>query len=195
MAHDLPTRDEVTHILQRAESGDQAASEELLPLVYGELRRLANDLIAREKPGQTLQATALVHEAYVRLLGPIDSEGSRWDNRGHFFVAAAQAMRRILVDRARARGAMKRGGGAPQLRLDPESLTLNEVPGEIIDLDDALRRLAEAHPDKANLVSLRFFGGLTMKQAAAALDIAPATADRHWAFARAWLYHELSKTD
>jgi RNA polymerase sigma factor (TIGR02999 family) len=182
---------DVTHILEAIEHGDAGAAERLLPLVYDELRALAEQRLARERSGQTLQATALVHEAYLRLLGPDETDHARWEGRGHFFGAAAEAMRRILIDRARARGAAKRGGDARRIRLDPAALTLDAVPPEIVDLDDALTRLAAEDPAKADLVKLRFFGGLTLKQAAAVLGISPTTADRHWAYARAWLYAEL----
>ena len=192
--------EEVTRILQAIDAGDPQAAAGLLPLVYDELRRLAEARLGRERPGQTLQATALVHEAYLRLVG--GGEGAaessqkvregRWDGRGHFFAAAAEAMRRILIDRARARGAAKRGGGFRRLSLDAAALLADEAPAELLDLDDALRRLEAEDPQKAELVKLRFFAGLTLPQAAAVLGISPTTADRHWAFARAWLYHELS---
>jgi RNA polymerase sigma factor (TIGR02999 family) len=133
-----------------------------------------------------------VHEAYLRLVGPEGEAGRDWDSRGHFFAAAAEAMRRILIDRARARGAVKRGGSAKRLVLDPEMLMLDAVPAELTDLDEALGRLEVEDPQKAALVKLRFFGGLTLKQAAAALGLPATTADRHWAYARAWLYQALS---
>ena len=185
----------VTQILSAIDSGDPQAAAELLPLVYQELRKLADARLAQERPGQTLQATALVHEAYMRLVGP-DHDGLKgWDSRGHFFAAAAEAMRRILIDRARAVGAVKRGGGARRLTLDPTSLSLDSVPSEITDLDEALKGLEAEDPQKAARVKLRFFGGLTLKQAAAALGLAPSTADRHWAYARAWLYKALTAGD
>jgi RNA polymerase sigma factor (TIGR02999 family) len=183
---------DVTRILSAVESGDPRAAAELLPLVYEELRKLADARLAQERAGQTLQATALVHEAYLRLVGPEGEAGRDWDSRGHFFAAAAEAMRRILIDRARARGAVKRGGSAKRLVLDPEMLMLDAVPAELTDLDEALGRLEVEDPQKAALVKLRFFGGLTLKQAAAALGLPATTADRHWAYARAWLYQALS---
>jgi RNA polymerase sigma factor (TIGR02999 family) len=183
---------DVTQILSAIDAGDPRAAGELLPLVYEELRKLADARLARERAGQTLTATALVHEAYMRLVGPDQESGRGWDSRGHFFAAAAEAMRRILIDRARARGAVKRGGAARQLTLNPDLLLLDPVPSEIADLDEALSRLEAEDPQKAALVKLRFFGGLTLKQAAATLGLPPTTADRHWAYARAWLYQALS---
>jgi RNA polymerase sigma factor (TIGR02999 family) len=183
---------DVTRILEAIDGGDAQASSELLPLVYRELRALAEARLAKERPGQTLQATALVHEAYLRLLGPEGHAGPGWDNRGHFFAAAAEAMRRILIDRARSRGAIKRGGSARRLRLDPALLTLDETPSEIADLDEALTRFEAEEPQKAALVKLRFYAGLTQEQAAAVLGISISTADRHWSYARAWLFDALS---
>lgn len=185
----------VTQILSAIDAGDPQAAAELLPLVYQELRKLADARLAQERPGQTLQATALVHEAYLRLVGSDYDGDKNWDSRGHFFAAAAEAMRRILIDRARARGAVKRGGAAQRLTLDPTLLSLDSVPSEIADLDEALTRFEAEDPQKAALVKLRFFGGLTLKQAAAALGLAPSTADRHWAYARAWLFHALSSDE
>ncbi len=181
----------MTRILDRISSGeaDEAAAAELLPLIYGELRRLAEARMAGEKPGQTLQATALVHEAYLRLVG----DELSWDGRAHFFGAAAEAMRRILIDRARAKGTAKRGGSWRRVALDPAALTLDEVPAELLDLDEALERFAAEDPLKARLVELRFFGGLSMAEAAGLLGISTATATRHWAFARAWLYREIKR--
>lgn len=181
---------DVTRILDAIDRGDAAASERLLPLVYDELRALADRRLASERPGQTLQATALVHEAYLRLVG--QAAPDQWANRGHFFAAAAEAMRRILIDRARARGAVKRGGSARRMKLDPESLTLDAVPPELVDLDAAMTRLAAEDPVKAQLVQLRYFAGLSTRQAAAVLGIPTTTADRHWTYARAWLYREMS---
>lgn len=180
---------DVTRILTEIEQGDAAAAERLLPLVYDELRGLADRRLASEKPGQTLQATALVHEAYLRLIGTDQA----WDGRGHFFAAAAEAMRRVLIDRARANGAIKRGGGLRRLTLDGVGLFDDGVLAEVLDLDEALGRLAVAEPEKAELVKLRFFAGLTLAQAATVLGISMSTADRHWAFARAWLFNELSQ--
>jgi RNA polymerase sigma factor (TIGR02999 family) len=180
---------EVTRILSAIEQGDPHAGEQLLPLVYDELRRLAKSKLAREKPGQTLQATALVHEAYLRL---VDAEKAQhWNSRRHFLAAAAEAMRRILVDNARHRQAVRRGGGRERLDLD-EALSLPEPRQDLLALDEALTRLAEKQPLKAELVELRFFAGLTMSEAARALDISLATAERYWTFARSWLYAELA---
>jgi RNA polymerase sigma factor (TIGR02999 family) len=178
---------EVTRILTAIDEGDPLAAELLLPLVYDELRRLAAEKLAREAPGQTLDATALVHEAYLRLVGPDDAR--RWNDRGHFFAAAAQAMRRILVDNARRKRARKRGAGLQRQPLD--ALAAPEIQLEVVALDEALQRLAEADPIKARLVELRYFAGLTSEQAAKVLDISPSTADRHWAYARAWLRNEV----
>jgi RNA polymerase sigma factor (TIGR02999 family) len=185
----------VTQILSAIDTGDPQAAAELLPLVYQELRKLADARLAQERPGQTLQATALVHEAYLRLVGPDLHGDNNWDSRGHFFAAAAEAMRRILIDRARARGAVKRGGAAQLLTLDPTLLSLDSVSSEIVDLDEALTRFEAEDPEKAALVKLRFFGGLTLKQAAGALGLAPTTADRHWAYARAWLFRALDSDE
>ena len=185
---------DVTRILAAIEDGDPRAVDGLLPIVYNELRALAEYRMARESPGQTLQATALVHEAYLRLLGD-DEAGRQWENKGHFFAAAAEAMRRILIDRARAKGAVKRGGGRARVSLTGDQLTLDAVPQEILDLDEALGRLAEEDPAKADLVKLRFFAGLSLPQAAAVLGISTTTADRHWAYGRAWLYNELRREE
>lgn len=184
---------EVTRILSAIESGDASASEKLLPVVYDALRKLAAERLAREASGQTLQATALVHEAYLRLVGDGAEGRPHWDSRGHFFAAAAEAMRRILIDRARARGAEKRGGSWHRINLDLTKLSLDAVPGELVELDEVLTRFRTEEPEKARLVELRFFAGLTMDQAAAILGISIASAGRHWAYARAWLYQELSK--
>lgn len=179
----------VTHIISEIERGETGAAERLLPLVYNELRQLAAANLAQEKPGQTLQATALVHEAYVRLVGPANSLG--WDSRGHFFAAAAEAMRRILIERARRRGRRKHGGEFARVELDDVASTSADDQSGLLDLDDALTKLEAIYPDKAELVKLRYFTGLTADEAALALGISPATADRHWAYARAWLYREL----
>jgi len=180
---------EVTRILSAIEQGDPQAAEQLLPLVYEELRKLASQKLAHEKSGQTLQATALVHEAYLRLVDT-DREQS-WNSRGHFFAAAAEAMRRILVNRARDKGRLKRGGG--RRRVDPENISDPVAASDehLLDLDDALDRLAGTHPECAELVKLRFFAGMTLDEAAAALGLARRTADRQWAFARAWLFDAL----
>jgi RNA polymerase sigma factor (TIGR02999 family) len=171
--------------------GDPQAAERLLPLVYDELRTLASRRLGREPPGQSLQATALVHEAYLRLAG--GDPCRRWDGREHFFAAAAEAMRRILVDRARDRRRLKRGGGRGRVDLDLGSVPL-DVPGDdLIDLDEALTDLGREDPLCARLVTLRFFAGLTQAEAAEALGLARRTADRHWAYARAWLYERLRR--
>jgi RNA polymerase sigma factor (TIGR02999 family) len=181
----------VTRILSNIEHGNTEAAEQLLPLVYDELRKLAAQTLAQEKPGQTLQATALVHEAYLRL---VDIEKvSRWNSRGHFFAAAAEAMRRIVIDRARDKRRLKRGGGAQRVDID-----LGEIPGEapdvdVLALDEALEQLEREDPVCANLVKLRFFAGLGQGEAAEALGLPRRTADRHWVFARAWLYDRLGR--
>ena len=182
----------ITRILEAIDGGDSRASGELLPLVYTELRKLAEARLRQEKPGQTLQATALVHEAFMRLVGADTLGGSRWDSQGHFFAAAAEAMRRILIDRAREHGTIKRGGGFKRANLDMSAITLDAIPEELLDLDEALTRLEAEEPKMAQLVKLRFFAGMSREQAASALGISPATADRYWAYARAWLFKELS---
>lgn len=180
----------LTRLLNQAGQGNSQASAELLPLVYEELRRLARVKMRQERPDQTLQATELVHEAYLRL---VDQTGQRWEGRWHFFSAAAEAMRRILVDNARRRSRLKRGGGRKRVDLDDVScLTIVEPPSELLALDEALSALAEKHPDRAQLVKLRYFAGLTNEQAAQALGISTATADRRWAYARAWLYRQMN---
>ena len=172
----------VTQLLDAAQRGDRRAAAELLPLVYGELRNLAAAKLAREQAGHSLDATALVHEAYLKLVGD-----QQFDGRGHFFAAAAEAMRRILVDQARTRRALKRGGGAVRVDVEPDRLTAPAPDDELLALDEALSRLAESHPEHAALVKLRYFAGLSADDAASALGISPSTADRRWAFARAWL--------
>jgi RNA polymerase sigma factor (TIGR02999 family) len=179
---------EVTHILNAIEAGDSRAAAQLLPLVYDELRQLAAQQMAHEKPGQTLQATALVHEAYVRLLAS-KIGAVQYTERSHFFAAAAQAMRRILIEQARRRLSAKRGGGLE--RQDFADVAAPRPDEELIALEGALQHLSEIDPVKARLVELRFFAGLTGEQAAAVLDISPATADRYWAYARAWLQTEV----
>ena len=180
---------DVTRILSAIEQGDPQASEQLLPLVYEELRRLAAQKLALEKPGQTLQATALVHEAYLRL---VDAEQiQRWNSCGHFFAAAAEAMRRILINRARDGKRLKRGGGQRRIDLEAIEIALNTDLDDLLALDEALQNLATEHPECAELVKLRFFAGLTLNEAATALQIPRRTADRNWAFARAWLHREL----
>jgi RNA polymerase sigma factor (TIGR02999 family) len=180
----------VSQILSEIGQGDASAADDLLPLVYDELRKLAAAQIAKERPGQTLQATALVHEAYVRL---VDGENAQqWNSRGHFFAAAAQAMRRILVENARRKACVKHGG--QQRRIEFEEAELgSELPSEdLIVLDEALTRLAAVDPVKARLVELRFFTGMSVEKAATALNIAPITAKRYWRYARAWLHREIS---
>ncbi len=179
---------DVTRILSAIERGDSHAAEELLPLVYDELRQLAALRLAQEAPGHTLQPTALVHEAYLRLVG--DEDEPHWDNRGHFFAAAAEAMRRVLVENARRKQAVKHGGAQRRIPLT-EFHRISESPQDLLDLDDALTRFAALEPAKAQLVQLRFFGGLSTPEAAAALGVSVATAERWWAFARAWLLSEL----
>jgi RNA polymerase sigma factor (TIGR02999 family) len=174
---------EVTRILSAIDQGDARAAEQLLPLVYDELRRLAAQKLAQEAPGQTLQPTALVHEAYLKLVGA-DAD-RQWDSRGHFFAVAAEAMRRILIDNARRKRTGKRGGEIHRQPLEDVA-----APGpdeELLALDEALQQLARQDPQKAKLVELRYFAGLTGEEAARVLGISPTTADRHWAFARAWL--------
>jgi RNA polymerase sigma factor (TIGR02999 family) len=184
---------EVTRILSAIEQGDPHAAEQLLPLVYDELRKLAATKLALERPGQTLQATALVHEAYVRLVGADPKQS--WDNRGHFFAAAAHAMRRILLNRARAKRRLKRGGRWKRLDLDQIAIALNTEDEQLIALDDALAQLAVEDPGAAQLVHLRFYAGLTLKEAADSLGLALRTAERQWAYARAWLYARLRQDD
>jgi RNA polymerase sigma factor (TIGR02999 family) len=181
---------EVTRILSAIEQGDPAAAEQLLPLVYDELRKLAAQRLAHEKPGQTLQATALVHEAYLRL---VDAEQTqRFNSRGHFFAAAAEAMRRILVENARRKARLKRGGSRERLDLADLDIAVEQPCDDLLALDEALTQLAEKHPEKAELVKLRYFAGLTVSEAAEALGISSSTADRHWTYARAWLFRSIS---
>ena len=172
--------------LLAAERDDSRAANQLLPLVYDELRRLAACRLAKERPGQTLQATALVNEAYLRLVG--SGEGQRWESRGHFFAAAAEAMRRILVENARRKGREKHGGGRKRVQEDLDALDVGESPQDILALHEALTEFAHHDPIKAKLVELRFFGGLTLAQSAECLDVSLSTADRAWRYARAWLY-------
>jgi RNA polymerase sigma factor (TIGR02999 family) len=188
---------DVTRILSAVEHGDPHAAEQLLPLVYAELRKLATQKLAQEKPGQTLQATALVHEAYLRLVASPGHESGeapqRWDSRGHFFAAAAEAMRRILVEGARRHQALKRGGGLERIDLPElaESATNNAI--DLLALDEALKRLETQHPEKAQVVKLRFFAGCGLEETAQMLGISRATAQRHWAYARAWLFGQLNQ--
>jgi RNA polymerase sigma factor (TIGR02999 family) len=184
---------EVTRILSAMEQGDSQAAEHLLQLVYDELRRLAAQHLGHEKPGQTLTATALVHEAYLRLVGKGDEP--RWESRGHFYAAAAEAMRRILVENARRKRSLKRGGGLARQELPDVELVAPEPREDLLALDEALDRLAAKDKVKADLVRLRYFAGLPGAQAARALGISRATADRYWAYARAWLYREMTHGD
>ena len=211
---------DVTRILAQIDSGDPAAAEQLLPLIYDELRQLARRKLAQEKPGQTLQATALVHEAWLQLvagarnsgLGTSEestapaaaSPGSQpvasspyhsFNSRGHFFAAAAEAMRRILIQSARRRNAQKRGGQWERIELDPALLPAEQRSEKLLALDDALSRLEGEHPDKAQLVKLRFFAGMTNQEAADVLGISTTTADRNWAYARAWIQREMAAGD
>ncbi len=184
---------DVTRILAAIEQGDPHAAVQLLPLVYNELRQLAARKLAQEKPGQTLQATELVHEAYLRLLGGEDAAGAgepHWDNRRHFFAAAAEAMRRILIDNARRKQSGKHGGGLQRREVDTDALPAAEPNVDLLALDAALHRLAEKDALKAKLVELRYFAGLTGDQAAAVLGISPSSADRQWVYTRAWLRRE-----
>jgi RNA polymerase sigma factor (TIGR02999 family) len=180
---------EVTHILSAIEQGEPGAAQKLLPLVYQELRRLAAHRLAREAPGRDLQSSDLVHEAYLRLVG--DVAQPEWDGRGHFFAAAAEAMRRILVDNARRRNRHKHGGGYSRVDLDAAALLTKEPSEDLEALDEALSKLAEEDSAKAEVVKLRFFTGLTMPEIAKVMNISLATAERHWTYARTWLYAEL----
>jgi RNA polymerase sigma factor (TIGR02999 family) len=180
---------EVTTILSAIEAGDPHAAAQLLPLIYDELRQLAAQKLAQEKPGQTLDATALVHEAYLRLVDT--DKAQQWNSRGHFFAAAAEAMRRILIENARRKKADKRGGQRTRVSLDRVEAVAVAPPDELLALDEALERLGRHDPTAANLVKLRYFAGLSMEQAAQALRISSATAYRHWTFGRAWLHSQL----
>jgi RNA polymerase sigma factor (TIGR02999 family) len=188
---------DVTQILSAIERGDSLAADQLLPLVYDELRKLAAEKLDQERPGQTLQATALVHEAYLRLVTPPRSgqgEAVRWDGRRHFYAAAAEAMRRILIDQARHKRSDKRGGDRRRVAFDevaPPAGPDGEPAIDLLALDDALRQLEIEHPDKARLVKLRYFTGASLEDASGLLDVSPATAKRHWVFARSWLYGKL----
>jgi RNA polymerase sigma factor (TIGR02999 family) len=180
---------EVTRILSAIEQGDPHAAEQLLPLVYDELRKLAAQKLAQEQPGQTLQATALVHEAYLRLVG---SDDPGWDSRGHFFAAAAEAMRRIMIDRARSKATTKRGEGLRRIDIEQASVADDGREAQLLALDDALTELERHDPQAARLVNLRYFAGLSHQQAARALGVSRRAADRLWALARAWLYQRLN---
>jgi RNA polymerase sigma factor (TIGR02999 family) len=184
---------DVTRILGQIESGDPSAAEQLLPLVYDELRKLAAAKMAQEKPGQTLQATALVHEAYIRLMDT--DEAVQWDSRGHFFIAAAEAMRRILVERARHKGSLRAGGNAQRIDLDAVEPTIEAPSLDLLALDEALEKLERQSPRIAKLVKLRFFAGLSVRAAAAALGVNPSTVVTDWAYAKSWLGLEMSGGD
>jgi RNA polymerase sigma factor (TIGR02999 family) len=181
---------DVTQILSQIESGDPTASAQLLPLVYDELRRLAAQRLSHERPGQTLQATALVHEAYLRLVD--GQKAQHWNSRGHFFGAAAEAMRRILVNRARDKNRLKRGGQLQRVNLEKIELAADAPNDDLLAIDESIEVLAAENPECANVVKLRFFAGLSINETAAALGISASTAKRHWAYARAWLFDALS---
>lgn len=180
---------DVTRILSALEHGDPHAAAQLLPLVYDELRKLAAQKLAQEKPGQTLEATALVHEAYLRMVGP--AEEQCWENRGYFFAAAAEGMRRILVESARRKKTIKRGGGIVRANFDDHQISAPEIQEDVVALDQALTKLAAADKQAADLVQLRYFAGLTLPEAAQALGVSARTAGRLWAYARAWLRQEI----
>jgi len=187
--HPVLPMSEVTRILSAIEQGDPSAPEELLPLVYDELRKLAAARMASEPAGQTLQPTALVHEAYLRLVG---GEERAWDSRGHFFAAAAEAMRRIVVETARRKKRAKHGGGRERVEVELADLPTRLPPDDLLALDEALGQLEQLDPVKARLVTLRYFAGMTIEQAAAALNISRVTAHRYWTFARAWLHQQMT---
>jgi RNA polymerase sigma factor (TIGR02999 family) len=191
----MTTVRDVTRILNQMQQGDPHAAESLLPIVYDELRKVAGQKMAQEKPGQTLQATALVHEAYLRLVGR--NPDQHWENRGHFFAAAAEAMRRILVEKARRKQSRKEGGGIPRQDVDADDLPVGDAldPLEVLAIHEALERLAEKSPRKAELVKLRYFLGCTIPEAAKILGIAPATAEEDWTYARAWLRRQLGRDE
>ena len=185
---------DVTQILSRIESGDPTASEKLLPLVYDELRQLAAQRLAHEKPGQTLQGTALVHEAYLRLVGSAGADSQRWDGRGHFFAAAAEAMRRILVESARHKGRQKHGGEWNRIELEDSKLVTTTSSERLLEIDEALQRLATEDAQAAELVKLRFFAGFSLPEAAEILGLSRSTAYEQWAYARAWLRCEMEES-
>lgn len=181
---------DVTQLLERWRGGEKTALDELTPLVYAELRRLAHRYISHERPGHTLQTTALVNEAYVRL---VDKKDIQWENRAHFFGVSAQIMRRILVDYARQSNSAKRGGAAQRVTLDEQALVSRERAAELVALDEAMNSLAAVHPRRTEVVELRYFGGLNNKEIAEVLSVSEATVERDWRFARAWLYRELQQ--
>jgi RNA polymerase sigma factor (TIGR02999 family) len=191
----LSLMSDVTRILSAIEQGDPSAAAQLLPLVYDELRKLAAQKLTQEKPGQTLQATALVHEAYLRLVASGEPSGRRephWDSRGHFFAAAAEAMRRIVVETARRKKRARHGGGRERVEVELADLPTRLPPDDLLALDEALGRLSEIDPVKARLVTLRYFAGLTIEEAAQTLSISRVTAHRYWTFARAWLHQQMT---
>src|SRR5262245_37839396 len=190
----LDRMSEVTRILSALEQGDPSAAEQLLPLVYDQLRALAAQKLAHEHPGQTLQPTALVHEAYLRLVGT-DSQPEEWKGRGHFFAAAAEAMRRILIEQARRKKAEKRGGQWQRIAFEHAEAVAAAPPEELLALDEALEQLKQSDPVAGNLVQLRYYAGLSVEQAAKVLGVSVATGYRHWTFARAWLHGQLSRRD
>ena len=181
---------DVTQILNAIEQGDPKAADKLLPLVYEELRRLAAQKMSHELPGQTLQATALVHEAYIRLVGSVEHD---WKGKTHFFATAAEAMRRILIDNARRKQRIKRGGVQKRIDLDGVDIAIEGPSTDLLTLDEALSKLYEEDSIKADLVKLRYFAGLTLEQVAEILNISRATAERYWSYSRAWLFHEINK--
>jgi RNA polymerase sigma factor (TIGR02999 family) len=181
---------DVTRILSAIQEGDSRAADQLLPLVYDELRKLAAQKIANESPGQTLQPTALVHEAYIRL---VEGDGAlQWDSRGHFFAAAAEAMRRILIDNARRKATPRRGGNRERVQLSDIRSATSVPPEDLLAIDEALDKLAQVNPSKAELVRLRFYAGTSVSEAAKVLGVSTSTAERYWAYARSWLYCELN---
>ena len=186
---------DISRILRAIENGDQQAAADLLPLVYLELRRLAKSRLSSENPGQTLQATDLVHEAYHRLVDSESGDAAKWNSTGHFFGAAAEAMRRILIDRARAKAAQKRGGEMQRVEFEEIEHPAAKRPERLLCLDLVLQEFEQLDPQKAELVKLRFFAGLTGRQAAEAIGISSATADRHWAYARAWLKAKMDEQE
>ncbi len=185
-----PSTHEVTQLLVEWSNGDKAALDKLMPLVHAELRRLAHRYMSRERPGHTLQTTALVNEAYVRL---VNRKDVHWQNRAHFFAIAAELMRTILVDHARSHAYAKRGGGAQKIELDEAMIVSQERAAEVVALDDVLKELAKIDPQQSRIVELRFFGGLTIEETAEVFGLSPATIKREWSTAKAWLYHELAK--
>jgi RNA polymerase sigma factor (TIGR02999 family) len=189
LSRSVASMSDVTRILSAIEQGDPHAAEQLLPLVYDELRKLAAQRMTQEKPGQTLQATALVHDAYLRLVGPDDAQ--KWDSRGHFFAAAAEAMRRILIDNARRKRTEKHGGQRERLDLDAVDIAADAPSEDLLALDEALTKFAAEDPIKAEVVKLRYFAGLSEEEAARALGISRTTAHRHWHYAKVWLFREL----